>query len=618
MTELRVTLRPSAPQSVSDYLVARPDSVTLKVFGRQLNVLAGTALSDVLPTEIEGSPVVAALLGRRPVSLTTRVSWDSTVEPVTLEDLEGQRIYRLSQALLLMEAASRIKPEPELRLVHSVGFGRRVRVATRWRADVERLAEMLEREMNELVAQDRTLVETWVGATEAMHYFRQIGWDDTVELLATWRDPTVPLSSYGSVHALVTSPLVASTGKMRGFRVLPDRGGLLLLYGPRGEVLTEGNGTRRSLVQEAPVTVDVNEALAERLELAQAEGRVNAPVGVTAEEALAVARQTLAMTQQQERWLETLDIRSVGAFNRACVSGNVGQLIAVSEGFHEKRISRIADEVHGRGRSSRVVCIAGPSSSGKTTFIKRLNVQLQVLGMRPVAISLDDYYCDRELTPRAESGEYDFEALGALRLELLREHVARLIAGEEVETARYDFKTGKSHPNGGPKLKLDTRSVLMLEGIHGLNPDLLAQIGRDEVFRVFICPLAQLAFDRVTRLNASDVRLLRRIVRDRHSRGYNAAATIERWASVREGERKHIFPFQEHADAVFDSSLIYEIAVLKIFGERYLLEVDREHASWHTAHRLLRLLDRFVPLYTDRVPPTSILREFIGGSAFHY
>jgi uridine kinase len=618
MSELRVTLRPNAAETASDVLVARPDSVTLQVFGRQLRVLSGTALADVLPTEVNGSPIVAALLGRRPVSLTTRVSWDSKVEPVTLADLEGQRIYRLSQAMLLMEAAARIKPAPELRLVHSVGFGRRVRVAVRWRQDVERLAELLENTMTDLVAQDSPLIETWVGATEAMQYFRDIGWDDTVELLATWRDPIVPLSSFGKVHALVTSPLVPSTGKMSGFRVLPDRGGLLLLYGPRGEAMTADGAVQAPLVHEAPVAVDVNEALAERVDFAVVEGRSGATSEVTAEEALAVARQTLAMTQQQERWLETLDIRSVGAFNRACVSGNVGPLIAVSEGFHEKRISRIADEVHGRGRSSRVVCIAGPSSSGKTTFIKRLNVQLQVLGMRPVAISLDDYYCDRELTPKDGQGGYDFEALEALRLDLLRDHVSRLVAGEEVETARYDFKSGKSHPSGGPKLKLDTRSVLMLEGIHGLNPNLLAQIGRDEVFRVFICPLAQLAYDRVTRLNASDVRLVRRIVRDRHARGYNAAATIERWASVREGERRHIFPFQDNADAVFDSSLIYEIAVLKVYAERYLLEVDREHASWHTAYRLLRLLDRFVPLYPDRVPPTSILREFIGGSAFHY
>jgi uridine kinase len=324
------------------------------------------------------------------------------------------------------------------------------------------------------------------------------------------------------------------------------------------------------------------------------------------------------MTQQQERWLETLDTRSVGAFNRACITGHVGELINVSEGFHEKRISRIADEVHGRGKSARIVCIAGPSSSGKTTFIKRLSVQLQVLGMNPIAISLDNYYCDREQTPRDNKGEYDFEALEALRLDLLQEQLARLLKGEVVKTADYHFKTGKSDPTGGPELKVDHHSVLMLEGIHALNPALLAQMGKEELFRVFICPLAQLPFDRATRLHASDVRMIRRIVRDRHSRGYSAADTIQRWESVRDGERKHIFPFQHHADAVFDSSLIYEIAVLKVYAERYLLEVPRDGRAWLTAFRLLGLVDRFVALYPDRVPPTSILREFIGGSSFQY
>jgi uridine kinase len=339
---------------------------------------------------------------------------------------------------------------------------------------------------------------------------------------------------------------------------------------------------------------------------------------VSNEEALAVSRQTLSMTQQQERWLETVEVRGVGDFNRACISGYVGELINVSEGFHEKRISRIADEVHGRGKAARIVCIAGPSSSGKTTFIKRLRVQLQVLGMNPLAISLDDYYCDREKTPKDEKGEYDFESLEALRIDLLQDHLGDLLAGESVKTAHYDFKSGKSHENGGPEMRLDHHSVLMLEGIHGLNPKLLAQIGKDEAFRVFICPLAQLTFDRVTRMHASDMRLIRRIVRDRHSRGYSAAASITRWDSVREGERKHIFPFQHHADAVFDSSLIYEAAVLKVYAERYLLEVPHESPAWPTALRLLNLVDRFVALYPDRVPPTSILREFIGDSAFQY
>jgi uridine kinase len=413
-------------------------------------------------------------------------------------------------------------------------------------------------------------------------------------------------------------PLLASTELASGSRILADRGGLLLLYG-NGKPAPPHNGQR----SDAPIPL-VNaeqlgaDARVPTMEDAEPFRYETSHGGVSNEEALAVSRQTISMTQQQERWLETLDTRSVGAFNRACITGHVDELINVSEGFHEKRISRIADEVHGRGKLARIVCIAGPSSSGKTTFIKRLRVQLQVLGMNPVAISLDNYYCDRNLTPLDEKGEYDFEALEALRLDMLQEQLSRLLKGEAVKTADYDFKRGTSNPTGGPELKLDHHSILMLEGIHGLNPSLLAQIAKDEVFRVFICPLAQLPFDRATRLHASDVRLIRRIVRDRHSRGYNAADTIRRWESVRAGERKHIFPFQHHADAVFDSSLIYEIAVLKVYAERYLLEVPRNDPAWLTAFRLLGLVDRFVALYPDRVPPTSILREFIGGSSFQY
>lgn len=624
MSDIPTTLRPSAlaPNS-DDYapltLIPRPALVSLRMSNGQFTAEAGSALCDVLPKDINGSPVVAAMLGRRPVSLITKVFWDSEVEPITLGTFEGTRIHRLSQALMLLEAAQRVAPDGDIRLAHSVGFGRRVLVGLGYKQRAEELAQELQQAMTELVREDRPLVETRVGATEAMEYFKRVGWNDTVELLATWRDAVVPLATYGRVYAVTLMPLLARTGAASSSRILADRGGLLLLYG-NGKSISAQSGTR----SDSPIPLINAEQLGAEARVPTVEDAepfryaTTHIDGVSNEEALAVSRQTISMTQQQERWLETLDTRSVGAFNRACITGHVDELINVSEGFHEKRISRIADEVHGRGKLARIVCIAGPSSSGKTTFIKRLRVQLQVLGMNPVAISLDNFYCDRALTPLDEKGEYDFEALEALRLDVLQEQLSRLLKGEPVKTADYDFKRGTSNPTGGPELKLDHHSILMLEGIHGLNPSLLAQIAEHEAFRVFICPLAQLPFDRASRLHASDVRLIRRIVRDRHSRGYNAADTIRRWESVRAGERKHIFPFQHHADAVFDSSLIYEIAVLKVYAERYLLEVPRSDPTWLTAFRLLGLADRFVALYPDRVPPTSILREFIGGSSFQY
>jgi uridine kinase len=373
-------------------------------------------------------------------------------------------------------------------------------------------------------------------------------------------------------------PLLPSTGSIRDFRLVPHPEGLALELGPRDP----RNGRNGHTAAEKPAT----------------DG---------------------GMVPEHQRWLAAMGVSSVGAFNELCISGQVSQLIRVAEGFHEKRIGQIADSIAAARDRIRIISIAGPSSSGKTTFIKRLTVQLQIDGVNPVGISLDDYYVDRERTPRDGNGEWDFEALEALDLPLLQDHVRRLLSGETVKTARYDFLTGRSHPEGGPEIVLRRADVLMLEGIHGLDPRLLGAIPQaGELYRVFVHPATTLPFDRLTRVSATDLRLLRRIVRDRHQRGYSAAENILRWPSVQAGEREHIFPFQDEADAVFDAALIYEPAVLKVFAERYLLEVPPTHPAFPTAHRLRYLIDRFVSIYPDHVPPTSLLREFIGGSGFEY
>jgi uridine kinase len=576
---------------VRERSLPRRTTVHVRIQGETSSVRLGTPIGELLPLTFQGAEVVAGLIDRKPVSLATPVSSDAELEPLTTASLEGQRLYRQSQALLLLEAARSVVPERTVRMAHSVGMGQRVTVAGTDPTLLPSLAVAIENKMRELVASDAPLREEWWTVDEARDYFKRVGWKDAAELLATWRDPAVPLVSYGEVYALSSGPLLSRTGRIEGFEVLVDRGGLLLMYGSRA--------APRSV---APAR------------LSSTEDSLSASL---VSEALAVSQQTSLMTSDQEKWLATLGVSSVGAFNRMCIEGKVSELLRVSEGYQEKRISRIADEIAAR-EEVRVVCIAGPSSAGKTTFIKRLSVQLQVNGLNPVPLSLDDYYCDREKTPRDASGDYDFEALEALQLDLLREHVDALLRGEEVRTARYHFPTGKSQPGGGPPIRLRPTDLLMLEGIHGLNPQLLGAALETGVFRVFVCPLAQLPFDALTRVHASDVRLVRRIVRDRHSRGHNAADTIQRWPSVRTGERRHIFAYQHHADAVFDSSLIYELAVLKVYAERYLLEVPETHPACSTAFRLLQFLDRFVTIYPDHVPPTSILREFIGGSGFEY
>jgi uridine kinase len=325
------------------------------------------------------------------------------------------------------------------------------------------------------------------------------------------------------------------------------------------------------------------------------------------------------MATSQRRWLEGLGITSAGAYVTFCVGQSVPELIRVAEGFHEKWLGRIVDAIVSRRNDLQVIAISGPSSSGKSTFIKRLTVQLLVEGINPVALSLDDFYVDREKTPRDEGGDYDFEAFEALDIELLRAQSKKLLDHEPVRVARYDFLAGKNDPRGGRELRMKAGDVLLVEGIHGLDPALLeGVVDASRMYRIFVHPATTLAFDRANVLAPDDLRLLRRIVRDRHQRNYDAAATIARWPSVRRGELRRIYPFLANADVVFDSALVYEPSILKTYAERYLLEVPLDHPSAATAHRLRKTIDPFVTIYPDHVPPTSVIREFIGGSGFEY
>ncbi|MCB9524178.1 MAG: nucleoside kinase, partial [Myxococcales bacterium] len=454
--------------------------------------------------------------------------------------------------------------------------------------DPQALAPKLQAALKALVARDAPLVRETLGSVEAYDHFTEMGWPDAAQLVRTTRATHLSMASYGSLYVWEALPLLPRTGALARFKIRPDGNDLLLVFTVPGHRREPGSTPPPDGVLPADVV----------------------------ERARVVAAQTDGPMQAQERWLTTLGIRSVGDFNQRCIDGGVAGLIRVAEGAHEKAIGQLADRLAEQAHRLRVVCIAGPSSSGKTTFIRRLRVQLQVNGLNPIGLGLDDYYCDREQTPRDADGDYDFEAVEALRIDLLQDHLARLAAGEKVRTAHFDFRAGRSHPSGGAELQLGPHDLLLIEGIHGLNPVLLNRLPLDQVFRIFVSPLAQLALDPLTRMHASDVRLLRRLVRDRHGRAKQATDTILRWPKVRAGERTHIHPHQRHADAVFDTSLVYEVAVLKVYAERYLLEVPPHHPAQATAERLLHLLDRWITVYPDHVPPTSILREFIGGSGF--
>ena len=320
--------------------------------------------------------------------------------------------------------------------------------------------------------------------------------------------------------------------------------------------------------------------------------------------------------KEHHQWQDILGLRTVGDLNEAILTGRSSQLIQIGEALQEKKISKIADEIAMR-KGIKMVLIAGPSSSGKTTTCKRLSVQLAVNGIKPIGISLDDYFLDRDLTPRDEKGEYDFEHLHALNLPLFNEQLNALFRGEEVELPRYDFTTGKSKKSG-KKLKLHDDEILVVEGIHALNPELTAQIPQEQIFRVYASALTTILLDNHNYIPTTDNRLLRRIIRDHKYRGVSALETIRRWSSVRAGENKWIFPYQENADAMFNTAMLFELAVIKSQAETLLEQVPEDCDEYAEAYRLLKFLKYFKPIPETQIPPTSLLREFLGGSSFEY
>ena len=320
--------------------------------------------------------------------------------------------------------------------------------------------------------------------------------------------------------------------------------------------------------------------------------------------------------KEHHRWQDILKLRTVGDLNDAIDKGYSSQLIQVSEGLQEKKISQIADDI-ARRKGIRLVLIAGPSSSGKTTTCKRLSVQLAVNSIFPMNISLDDYFVDREKTPRDASGDYDFEHLHALNLDLFNEQLNALFRGEEVELPRYDFATGRSLMSG-KKMRLPDNAVLVVEGIHALNPELTSQIPPEYIYRVYASALTTLLLDNHNYVPTTDNRLLRRIIRDHKYRAVSAQQTIHRWPSVRNGENRWIFPFQEHADAMFNTAMLFELAVLKRQAEPLLEQVPENCPEYSEAYRLLKFLRYIRPIPEDQIPPTSLLREFLGGSSFKY
>ncbi len=542
--------------------------------GRVLRGPRGASVADFLKLIQDDlpAPAMGAVVNDELCELTHALDMEARLQPVTMADADGTRIYRRSLTFLLEAAFAHLFPEADLYIDHSVVSGGYYCSAQKRDSQGALLTgselQALEAEMRRLVALDLPFERREVPVAEAILSFEKRHYPDKVRLLKYRRKPYLTLYRLGEHldyhHGLMTP----SSGYLQWFALTETKGGFILCF-PRRDAPTS-----ISPLQHFPML--------------------------------------LRAFRQYGDWLEKLGINAVGALDDAIQAGRSREIILVSEALHEQHIADIARQIAAGGPGARVALIAGPSASGKTTFARRLAVQLLALGFSPLALELDNYFVNREHNPVDASGQFDFEAFDALDVLTLGDHLTRLLAGDEVQTPRFNFKAGQREP--GDVLRLRPEQILILEGIHGLNPRLVPAGVADRTFRIYVSALAQLNLDRHNRVSTTDTRLLRRIVRDARERGYSAAETIGRWESVGRGEKRHIFPYQENADVMFNSALVYELSVLGPLAQPLLRQVEYGTPEYIEAKRLLAFLEWFLPLELDLVPDNSILREFIGGS----
>jgi len=538
--------------------------------GRTFAAPVGTSLEQYIKVALGDSPVLitGALVNGELRELTYPMQSDARVDPVFLSDSDGVRIYRRSLSFLLVTAVRELFPEAHIFVDHTLPFGGFFcQVRGREPFSVEELAQ-IEVRMREIVAEDTPITREPTPLDEAVQMFRARGEEEKAQLLTRRQKSYLSLHNLRGTRDYFHGYMVPSTGYLHYFALHPWPPGFVLQY-PRRHRPTE-----------------------------------LLPVGDYP--------QLTAIFQEYGKWLRLLGVESVSGLNEAVANGRIREIILVSEALHEQRIAQIADQITHRQNRVRLVLIAGPSAAGKTTFSKRLSIQLLAHGVRPFPLALDNYFVDREKTPRDEQGKYDFEILEALDLPLFNQHLLALMRGEMVQLPHFNFKTGRREK--GETIQLGPDHVIVVEGIHGLNPRLVPSVPRERTFRIFISALTQLNIDRYNRVPTTDTRLIRRIVRDAAYRGYTVEETLNRWESVRRGEKRHIFPYQEHADVMFNSALAYELAVLKSLAEPLLLQVEPSSPRRVEAKRLLAFLRWFEPCGPGLIPDNSILREFIGRS----
>lgn len=518
---------------------------------------------------------VSAKVNNKVESLDFRVYYNKDIEFLDITSSSGMRTYVRSLFFILVKAVEELYPQGSISLEHPISKGYFCKLhidRTIGLDDVQRIKQ----KMQEIIAADIPYTRTESHTEKVVRLFEERGMPDKARLLDTYGQLYSYYYQLGDTVDCYYSSLVPSTGYIRLFDIVKYYDGLLLRIPNR----------------ENPTKL----------------------------EEVVKQEKMLEVFQEYHRWNQILGISTVGDLNVACNEGHATDLINVSEALQEKKIAQIADEITHRnqdGKRVKLVLISGPSSSGKTTFSKRLSIQLMTNGLKPYPISLDDYFVNRNDTPLDENGKHDFESLYAVDLPFFEEQLTTLLNGGEVELPRYNFTTGKREMSG-KKLRIDEHMILIIEGIHALNPALTPHIPNENKYKVYVSALTTILLDNHNYIPTTDNRLLRRIIRDYKYRSYSAEETIARWPSVRAGEEKWIFPYQENADAMFNSALLFELAVLKDYVEPVLRKVPNRCPEYSEAHRLLRFLNYFVSVQDKELPPTSLLREFLGGSSFQY
>ena len=503
----------------------------------------------------------------------THLAINCTLEPVLVESPEGTMIYRRSLAFILAIAARKLFPDRRLYVGHSLGNSYYYTFCTGRKPTEDEITRLRE-EIRSLVRQNLPITFMYLAYEEALEIFRKNRQTDTVLLLEQRNTSRIKVNQCMDFIDIYVEPLVPRTGFLSGFELQSYGNGFLLCFPGIGA------GSRME-----PVSVDQN---------------------------------IFKIYEEYKKWGRIVGVRVVGELNAHVTNRTIQDYIRIAEVFQSRKLAEIAEQIYKKRDTVKMVLLAGPSSSGKTTSAKRLAIELMVMGIKPIPISLDDYYVGTEKTPKDEKGNPDYECLEALDIPFLNEQLLSLFRGEEVTLPVYDFRTGSRRESGGKTIRMDRRTILIVEGIHALNDKLTASIGRDTKFKLYVSALTQLNLDDHNRIPTSDNRLLRRIVRDYQFRGKNAAGTIKMWPNVQAGERKHIFPFQNSADATFNSALDYELSVLKYYADPLLRMVKPDQHEYAEAIRLLSFLENFAPIPPQYVPGTSILREFIGDSEFKY